>query len=51
MLRGQPALLEFVNALLKGELPLVPALLESTLLPLRKPDGNIRPVAIGEVWF
>jgi hypothetical protein len=37
--------------MLAGRLPSVPELLDSDGLPLRKPDGGIRSVAIGEAWL
>ena len=43
------ATLAFVNLILSGELPRHDSLLESSLIGLRKPDGGVRPIAIGEV--
>ncbi|MES2940453.1 MAG: reverse transcriptase domain-containing protein, partial [Pseudomonadota bacterium] len=44
------ATLAFVNLILGGELPRHSSLLDSSLVGLRKPDGGVRPIAIGEVW-
>jgi hypothetical protein len=38
------------NALLFGQLPPVFELLDCDGLPLHKPAGGIRPIAIGEAW-
>jgi hypothetical protein len=40
-----------MSAMVQGKLPHVPALLQSTPLPISKPYGGIRPIAIGEVRF
>ena len=45
------ASLTFVNLMLGGELPRHSGLLDSTLIGLTKPDGSVRPIAIGEVWY
>jgi hypothetical protein len=46
------AVLRFVQALVRGDLPYLSRLLEARLLPLAKPNGHgVRPIAIGEVWF
>jgi hypothetical protein len=45
------AVLELMSAMVQGKLPHVPALHQSTLLPISKPCGGIRPIAIGEVWY
>jgi hypothetical protein len=45
------AVLELMSAMVQGKLPHVPALLQSTLLPISKLCGGIRPIAIGEVWY
>jgi hypothetical protein len=45
------AVLALMSAMVQGKLPHVPALLQSTLLPISKPRGGIRPIAIGEVWY
>jgi hypothetical protein len=43
--------LRFVQALVRGDLPYLPRLLDARLLPLAKPNGRgVRPIAIGEVW-
>ena len=47
---GFEALLELINAILEGELEDTPELLACRLIPLVKPGGGIRPIAIGEVW-
>jgi hypothetical protein len=44
------ACIAFLNNMLTGHLPHVPELLDSDGLPLRKPAGGIRPIAIGEAW-
>ena len=41
----------FLNLLLSGAFPHCPELLAARLIPLRKPNGGVRPIAIGEVWF
>jgi hypothetical protein len=44
--------LRFVQALVCGDLPYLPRLLEARLLPVAKPNGRgVRPIAIGEVWY
>jgi hypothetical protein len=48
---GKQASLALVNALLSGQLPPVIELLDCDGLPLRKPAGGIRPIAIGEAWI
>ena len=45
------AALRFGNALLAGELPLLPALLASRLVAVKKPKGGTRPIAVGETWL
>lgn len=46
------ATLRLINAIVKGKLPHLPELLDSTLIGLEKPEGRgIRPIAVGEVWF
>ena len=45
------AALAFINLMLSGELPRHSGLLDSTLIGLTKPDGSVRPIAIGEVWY
>jgi hypothetical protein len=40
-----------VHALLYGQLPPVFELLDCDSLPLLKPAGGIRPIAIGEAWI
>jgi hypothetical protein len=47
---------EFINLLLRGELPRCESLLDSRLIALSKPrtDGRppgVRPIAVGEVWL
>jgi hypothetical protein len=49
--QGMDTLLGFVNALLVGELPDRSDLRASRLVPLEKSSGNVRPIAIGEVWL
>ena len=43
------ALLRFVQYAVEGRLPHIPRLMASRLVPLRKPNGGIRPIAVGEV--
>jgi hypothetical protein len=43
--------LRFVQAVVRGDLPHLPRLLDARLLPLSKPSGGVRPIAIGEVWY
>jgi hypothetical protein len=45
------AVLELMSTMVQGKLPHVPALLQSTLLPISKPCGGIQPIAKGEVWY
>ena len=45
---GKTACLALLNALLAGSLPGYAELLDSDGLPLLKPNGGIRPIAIGE---
>ena len=44
------ALAKFSSMWIKGELPMEhgPLLCGANLTPLRKPDGGVRPVAVGE---
>ena len=42
-------LLEFVNLATQGQLPPSQFLLASTLMALEKPNGGVRPIAVGEV--
>ena len=53
---GRRAVLQFVNLILSGKLPRSCFLLESLLVGLEKtkievPTGDVRPIAIGEVWY
>jgi hypothetical protein len=42
----------FVQAVVRGEFPHLPRLLDARLLPLAKPNSRgVRPIAIGEVWY
>ena len=41
----------FIYLILSGELPRHGSLLDSSLIGLQKPDGGVRPIAIGEVWY
>jgi hypothetical protein len=43
-------MLELMSAMVQGEPPHVPALLQSTLLPVSKPGGGILPIDKGKVW-
>ena len=45
------ATLAFVNHMLSGKLPRHPSLLSSSLVGLQKPDGGVRPIAIGEALY
>ena len=45
------AIRELLNTVISGELPQLPELLASTLIPFEKPTGGVRPIAVGEVWF
>lgn len=49
--RGFDAALAFVNLILSGLLPRECGLLDSTLILLKKQNGGVRPIAIGEVWY
>lgn len=53
---GRRAVLKFLNLILSGTLPRSSFLLESLLVGLAKlregiPTGDVRPIAIGEVWY
>ena len=53
---GRRAVLQFINLILAGKLPRNCFLLESLLVGLAKlkdgvPSGDVRPIAIGEVWY
>lgn len=53
---GRRAVLQFINLILSGKLPRNCFLLESLLVGLAKlkdgvPSGDVRPIAIGEVWY
>jgi hypothetical protein len=49
---ARAVVLRFVQALVRGDLPHLPRLLDARLLPLAKPHGRgVRPIAIGEVWY
>jgi hypothetical protein len=53
---GRRAVLQFINLILSGALPRTCFLLESLLVGLAKtkdgvPTGDVRPIAIGEVWY
>lgn len=45
------ATLAFVNHMLSGKMPRHPSLLDSSLVGLQKPDGGVRPIAIGEALY
>jgi hypothetical protein len=47
---GLDAVHTFVNALLEGKLPDWQEFRASRLIALQKPNGGVRPIAIGEVW-
>jgi hypothetical protein len=38
-------------AIVQGDLPQVPALLEASLVPVEKVGGGVRSFAVGEVWY
>ena len=40
-----------VNLILSGELPRHSSLLDSSLIGLARPDGGVRSIAVGEVWY
>jgi len=46
------AAIRLVNVIVRGDLPHLPALLDSTLIAQEKPGSNsgVRPIAIGETW-
>lgn len=48
---GFSATLAFVNLILSGTMSREGFLLESSLIGLQKPEGGIRPIAIGEAWY
>jgi hypothetical protein len=48
---ARAAVLRFMQAMVRGDLPHLPRLLDARLLPLAKPSGGVRPIAIGEVWY
>jgi hypothetical protein len=47
------AALSLINVIVRGDLPHLPELLDSTLIALEKPGSNagVRPIAIGEAWL
>jgi hypothetical protein len=47
---AQGAVLHLVQTMVGGDLPYLSCLFDSLLLPIAKPAGGIRPIAIGEVW-
>jgi hypothetical protein len=40
-----------VAAIDRGDLPQVPTLFATNLLPVAKPQGGVRPIAVSEVWY
>ncbi len=44
-------LLMLVNEIVQGEAPLRELLCASRLVPLRKPNGKLRPIAVGELFY
>ena len=48
---GRDAMREFVNDLLSGDIPHCHLLLASRLIALEKPQGGVRPIAIGEAFL
>eukprot|EP00892_Ulva_mutabilis_P006577 jgi/Ulvmu1/4291/UM002_0011.1 len=47
---ARDAILHLINQVISGQFPQVTALLGTRLVPIRKPDGGIRPIAVQEVW-
>ena len=47
---GMNATHRFINSVLAGNMPDWPEFRASRLIPLTKPGGGIRPIAVGEVW-
>eukprot|EP00892_Ulva_mutabilis_P005744 jgi/Ulvmu1/3541/UM164_0007.1 len=47
---ARDAILHLINQVISGQFPQVTALLSTRLVPIRKPDGGIRPIAVQEVW-
>ena len=47
---ARDAILRLINQVISGQFPQVTALLSTRLVPIRKPDGGIRPIAVQEVW-
>ena len=49
---AREAILRFINLMVSGGLPRLPALLAARVVALQKPGGRgIRPLAVGEVWL
>ena len=49
---AREAILGFVNLVVSGALPRLPALLAARVVALQKPNGRgVRPLAVGEVWL
>jgi hypothetical protein len=49
---ARAVVLRFTQALVRGNLPHLPCLLDSRLLPLAKPNSRgVRLIDIGEVWY
>ena len=45
------ATLDVVNVIFSDALPRHVTFLDSALIGMQKPDGGVRPIAIGEVWY
>ena len=45
------AALACISLVLTGELPRHDSLLNACLMGLQKPDGGVRPIAVGEAWY
>jgi hypothetical protein len=45
------AALESLTAVVPGDLPHGPAILEATLIPVEKAGGGIQDIAVGYGWF
>jgi hypothetical protein len=41
-------MLRLVSVIVQGTLPYLPRLLDAQLIPLQKPLGGFRPIAVGE---
>jgi hypothetical protein len=48
---ARAAVLCLMQAVVRGDLPHLPRLLDARFLPLEKPSSGVRPIAVGEVWY